>query len=120
MGTTLWVITGILAAAMFMAGVMKAVKGKAGIEEKMPWTEDFSDGQIRAIGAAEVLGAVGLVVPPLTNIAPILAPIAAACLALLMLGAAYTHFRRNEMGSIVPNLVFAGMGFTLAYAGLLA
>ncbi len=29
----------------------------------MPWTEDFSDGQVKGIGALEVLGAIGLILP---------------------------------------------------------
>lgn len=120
MSTTLWIITGILAFAMFMAGAMKLAKGKEGIVDKMPWAEDFSDGQVRAIGAAEALGALGLVLPIVTGIAPILAPIAAACLAVLMLGAAYTHVRRKEGGAVAPPLVFAAMGGYLAWVGLMA
>lgn len=120
MSTTLWVITGLLASVSLMAGAMKAAKGKKEIADKMPWVEDFSDGQVRLIGFAEVLGGIGLVVPALTGIAPILSPIAAACLSLLFVGAAYTHVRRKENSAIAPPLVFAAMGAYIAYAGLLA
>ena len=43
----------------------------------MGWAESYSDGGVKGIGALEVLGAIGLVVPAVTGIAPILTPLAA-------------------------------------------
>jgi hypothetical protein len=48
------------------------------------------------IGAAEVAGAFGLVVPAATGIVPVLTPIAAGALAVLMAGATVTHVRLGE------------------------
>jgi VIT1/CCC1 family predicted Fe2+/Mn2+ transporter len=71
----------------------------------MKWTEDFSAGTIKLIGTAEVLGAVGLILPAVLDIAPILVPLAATGLAVLMLGAAITHARRKEPQVIAINAV---------------
>ena len=58
------------------------------------WVLDFSARFVKALGAVEVLGAVGLILPALLGIAPILVPLAAVGLALIMVGAAIETFRR--------------------------
>ena len=115
MNITLWIIAGILAAAFAAAGLMKLAQPKAKLAEAgMPWTEDFSDGQVKMIGALEVLGAIGLILPAALDIAPILTPIAAAGLALLMVGAAITHVRRGEQNMVPVNLVLAALAAFVA------
>jgi len=107
MNIALWVVQGLLALMFLMAGGMKMMQPKDQILEKMGermgWMEDFSQNTIRGIGLLEVLGALGLILPPLTGILPILAPLAAVGLILTMIGAAMTHLRRGEMQSIAPN-----------------
>jgi predicted PurR-regulated permease PerM len=65
---------------------------------------DFSPTQVRGIGLLEFLAAIGLIVPAATKIAPILTPIAAAGLGLIMVGAMVTHFRRHEHPEIITNI----------------
>jgi uncharacterized membrane protein YphA (DoxX/SURF4 family) len=78
---------------------------------------DFSPGTVKAIGVAEVLAAVGLVVPPLVSVAPILAPIAATGLGVTMIGAAFTHLRRGGEGQmLMMNLVLL-VGLTFVAVG---
>ena len=109
MNIVLWIVQGLLAFAMLGAGGMKLAKSKSDLaaDPKMGWAADFTDSQIKLIGLAEALGAVGLVVPWVTGIAPVLTPAAAACLAMLMLGAAKTHLPRKEP-FVVP-VVIAGL-----------
>ncbi len=115
MNVTLWIIAGVLAAAFAAAGLMKIGQPKAKLAESgMGWTEDFSDGQVKGIGALEVLGAIGLILPAALDIAPILTPIAAAGLALLMVGAAVTHVRRGENNMVPINLVLGGLAAFVA------
>ena len=57
---------------------------------------DVSQARVRLIGALEMLGAIGLIVPASTGIAPVLTPIAAAGLAVMMVLAAALHIRRKE------------------------
>jgi uncharacterized membrane protein YphA (DoxX/SURF4 family) len=51
---------------------------------------------VKGIGVLEVLGAIGLIVPAATGIAPILTPVAALGLALVMAAAVLVHVRRKE------------------------
>jgi len=57
---------------------------------KARWAEDFSDRSVKAIGALEVLAAVGLVLPAALDIAPVLVPLAALGLVIIMVGAVFT------------------------------
>ena len=115
MNVVLWIIAGLLAVAFAGAGLMKLAQPKAKLAASgMAWTEDFSDGQVKGIGAVEVLGALGLILPAALGIAEILTPLAAAGLALTMVGAAITHLRRKE-GSMVPiNVVLGGLAVFVA------
>ena len=116
MNIALWVVSGLLAALYLTAGVTKLAKPKDALltEPRMAWAGDFAPGQVKAIGAAEVLGALGLVLPWLTGIAPVLTPVAAAGLAVLQIGAAYVHGRRHETGTIPVNVVLAALAAFVA------
>ncbi len=105
MNTFLWILQGLLAAFFLLAGAMKVTQPKEKVAEQLDWAADAAEGSIRVIGALEILAAVGLIVPPLVGIAPIMTPIAAVGLALLMVGAVITHFRRDENHMIIRNVV---------------
>ena len=77
MNVVLWVIQVVLALAFLFAGVSKVARPKEKLREQMAWVDDFSQPMVRFIGTMEILGAIGLVLPALTGIAPILTPIAA-------------------------------------------
>jgi VIT1/CCC1 family predicted Fe2+/Mn2+ transporter len=62
-----------------------------------------------------VLGAAGLILPAALDIVPVLVPIAATGLALLMLGAAVTHARRKESTNIVVNIVLLALAAFVAW-----
>ncbi len=95
MNIALWILAGAMTLAFLAAGFMKAFRPIAEVK-KMPWAQPMSDAQIRAIGAAEILGALGLVIPQATGISTWLTPLAAICLAILMAGAAATHVRLKD------------------------
>jgi uncharacterized membrane protein len=112
----LWIVAGVLAAAFLGAGLMKLSQPRKKIVDSgMGWAEDFSDGAVKGIGALEVLGALGLILPAALDIVPVLVPIAATGLALLMLGAAATHARRKEPQMIVANLVLFALAAFVAW-----
>jgi hypothetical protein len=67
--------------------------------------QDFTQGALRGIGAAEVLGPVGLILPPATGIAPMLTPIAALGLVGTQVGATAVHVRRKETKLLPVNVV---------------
>ena len=116
MNTVLWVLQGLLAVAMLGAGAMKLSKSKQELMESgsMDWTEDFPEGQIKGIGALEVLAGLGLVLPALLDVAEILVPIAAVGVVLLMLGAAAPHLRRGEGKMVAVNLVLLAIAASIA------
>jgi uncharacterized membrane protein len=112
----LWVVAGVLAVAFLGAGLMKLAQPKKKLAESgMGWTDDFSDGAVKGIGVLEVLGALGLILPAVFDVATVLVPIAATGLALLMLGAAATHARRKEPSMIVVNLVLFALAAFVAW-----
>ena len=116
MNTAVWIAQGLLALAMLGAGSMKLAKSKAELQASgsMDWVEDFPEPRIKGIGTLEVLAAVGLILPALLDIAPVLVGAAAVGVVLLMLGAAATHLRRGE-GQMVPvNLVIAAIAVFVA------
>jgi uncharacterized membrane protein YphA (DoxX/SURF4 family) len=114
MNIVLWVIAGFLAAAFAAAGFMKATTPKKKLAENMDWVEDFSDRTVKLIGVVEILGAIGLVLPAATDIAPVLTPLAASGLALTMVLAALTHVRRKEYPMIGVNVVLGGLALFVA------
>ena len=94
--TWLWILAGFLAAIFLGTGILKLTRTREQIvAEGLTWAEDYSEPQLRALGWAEVLGAVGVVVPPLVGLG-IITPIAASCLAVLTVGALVVHVRRRE------------------------
>jgi DoxX-like family len=97
----LWIVQGLLAFVFAGSGVVKATRDrKRLVDDGITWVEDFSAGAVTAIGVLEILAAVGLIVPAATGIAPVLTPLAAVGIGLLMAGAAVVHFRRDEIAFI--------------------
>lgn len=117
MNVVLWVLAGLLAALFLVAGGAKLVQSKQKLATwpNMAWTEDFAPGVIKTIGALEVLAAFGLILPAALNIVPVLVPLAAAGLVLLMIGAAITHARRNESRAIASNVVLIVLAAVVAW-----
>ncbi|MCP2244292.1 DoxX family protein [Lentzea aerocolonigenes] len=106
MNIILWIIAGVLAAAFAAAGAMKLTQPKEKLAASgMAWTEDFGTGTVKLIGALEVLAAIGLILPAALGIAPVLVPLAALGLVLVMIGAIVTHSRRKETQVIGVNVV---------------
>ncbi len=105
MNIALWVIQGLAAALFLMVGGMKVSQPIEKLSGNMGWVKAFKPIQVRLIGTAEILGALGLILPGATGILPILTPIAAAALVVLMLGAVYTHIRLKEMDKLVVPLL---------------
>ncbi|HZR25966.1 MAG TPA: DoxX family protein [Vicinamibacterales bacterium] len=96
----MFVVQVVLAVVFVAAGVMKLAKTR----DEVAHNPQFSAAQVRLLGAAELLGAVGLVAPTITGVAPFLTRVAAACLATLMGGAVAT-LAIGRKQAIVPTVV---------------
>ncbi|WP_213815517.1 DoxX family protein [Glaciihabitans sp. dw_435] len=114
-----WIIASITAFAFLGAGIMKLVRPVPALKAAgMGWVEDFSPANVKLIALAEAIGALGLILPPLTGIAMILSPIAGICLTVVMAGAVVVHLRRKESPGVaivltVLPLVTAILGFVV-------
>lgn len=115
MDIALWVAQGVLAAAFLMAGVMKLTRPTEKLAERLAWAEDFSERQIKTIGALELLAAIGLILPAITGIATVLVPLAAVGIILVQIGAIVVHQRRGESRQMVENLVFIAIAAFVAW-----
>ncbi len=120
MNIALWIVQGLLALVFGMTGMMKLTQPKAKLAAQMGYVEDFSQGSVRLIGALELLGAIGLILPALTGILPMLTPLAALGLVLTMIGAMLTHLRRKEYPMIAANLVLLLLALFVAYGRFVA
>ena len=100
MNGTLWALQGLLALVFLVTGAIKIVLPKERLAAQMGWVENVSQPVVRLIGVVEILGAMGLILPSLTGIMPWLTPLAGAGLAMTMVGASSTHYRRNELSRI--------------------
>ncbi|MCG2803343.1 MAG: DoxX family protein [Cellulomonas sp.] len=115
MNVLLWILAGVLAALFLTAGATKLSRPKDKLASSMGWVESFSAGTVKLIGALEVLAALGLVLPAVTGIAPVLVPLAATGLALVMVGAIVVHVRRGETPMIAFNVVLLVLAVVVAW-----
>jgi len=115
MNIAIWVIQGLLAVMFGMAGAMKATQEKEKLAEKMPWANDYSASMIKFIGVSELLGGIGLVVPQLTGILPILTVLAALGLIAVMILAAAYHLRKGENKEVIINVVLLVLAAVVGY-----
>lgn len=114
MNTALWIVQGLLCALFIMAGLMKLTQPKEKLA-KMAWTTRQTAGMIKFIGASELLIGFGLILPHLTNILPILTPIAAVATCLIMLLAAADHYKAKETKEVGTNIFILVLAAFVAY-----
>jgi putative oxidoreductase len=112
---TLWVVQVLLAAMFLMAGVMKLTQPIATLATSLPWATSVPELLVRFIGAAELAGALGLVLPSLTRIQPRLTALAALGLAVVMLLAAGFHATRGEYAMLPMNLAIGLVALFVAW-----
>ncbi|MFI6498340.1 DoxX family protein [Nonomuraea typhae] len=116
MNIFLWILQVLLAAMFAMSGLEKAAQPWGRLTRKYPWTGNVPQAAVRLIAVPELLGAIGLIVPAATGIAPILTPIAATGLALLAALAAAMHTRRKETPGIAITVVLFLLTAFVAWA----
>lgn len=106
MNIALWVMQALLALAFLAAGFPKLTQPIPQVAKRLAWAAEMPAPLVRFIGLAEVLGAVGLLLPGITHIAPNVLTVAAAIgLAVVMVAAMIFRLSRKENARIAPNLV---------------
>ena len=118
MSLAVWIISGLLAFAFLVGGIVRLVVPATiyGGWPNQQWILAVPRPAVVAISVAEILGAIGLILPVLTGIAPILTPLAAGGLALIMVGALVFHIRRGERPNIVVAIVLIALTTFVAVA----
>lgn len=99
----LWITAVLLAALYLLAGSMKVAQPKERLQPQMAWVEDFAESRLKVIGALEVLGALGVILPLATGILPAVTGVAAIGLVAVQVGAIVTHLRRKETQALPIN-----------------
>ncbi|GGF36129.1 DoxX family protein [Subtercola lobariae] len=117
MNIALWIVAGLMAAGFLFAGANKLLTSYEKLAQTpgAGWANDFSPAFVKLLGAFEVLGAVGLILPGVLNIVPVLVPIAAVGLGVIQVGAAITELRRGEAAHAVINLVYIAAAVFVAW-----
>jgi len=91
-----WIVAGLLALFYLYGGGIKVIQTREQLRPMMRWVDHMPMRAVRAIGMIEVLGAIGLILPPLIGIAPWLALAAAIGFVLLQIGATTVHLRLGD------------------------
>ena len=109
----LWIVQGLLALEFLFAGGMKLVMPLEELTKGAPFQLPFLF--LRFIGVCEVLGAIGLILPGLLHIRTGLTPLAAAGLAIIMIGATSLTVAYMGVGPAVAPLVTGLLAAFVAY-----
>jgi len=113
---SLWIIAGLLAAVFLASGALKLARTREQLAASgFGFAEDFGAGAVKAIGAIEVLAGAGLVLPAALDIAPVLVPLAAVGVMVVMVGAIVTHLRRREARTIAVPVVLLALAVLVAW-----
>ena len=118
MNLALWIAAGLLAAVLLVSSTTKMFMPRAKLASAgaaAEWVLDFSPSALRAIGTLEILAVAGLILPAVLDIAPVLVPVTATCVALLFTGAVIMRLRRGERARIVPDLVYLAVAVFVAW-----
>jgi len=107
----LWIVQGLLALLFLFAGVMKLIMSV----EEMTRDVQMPGAFLRFIAVAELLGAIGLILPALLRIKPGLTPLAAAGLAIIMIGATVVTMTYMGVAMALFPLVVGLLAVFVAY-----
>lgn len=114
-GIALWSSQIILAGMFVVAGLPKAVTPIQELAATMPLAVEVPEALVRFIGISELLAAVGLILPGLLRVKPMLIPLAAAGLVVIMVLAIIYHLSKGEIGASVFNLALGLLAYFVAW-----
>lgn len=115
MNAVLWIFQVLLALAFLASGLMKLAKPKDALIGKLPVLAAYRPLTIKLVGVAEVLGAIGVVVPLAVGVAPGLTPWAALGLASVMVAAAVAHAERGDYKPLAVHAVLLAMAVVVVH-----
>jgi putative oxidoreductase len=119
MDIILWVVQVILALLFVLFGITHATRRES-MRERIPWMWALPREGMLVIGVLDILGAIGLILPAVTRIQPWLTPLAALCLAILMVFAIIFHATRRELPNIALNTILGLLAAFVAWGRFVA
>lgn len=115
----LWVVQVLLALAFFGAGATKLTQPLDQlVANGMTFVTYTPAAVVRFIGLAEVLGAIGLILPAATRLVPRLTGVAAAALTVVMVLAVGVHVTHGEIAGVGPAVFLGGLSAFVAWGRL--
>jgi len=114
MNVVLWVLQVLAGLAFLGSGFAKVITPIEKLAVRMGWVNSMPPMAVRGIGVIEILEAIGLIVPWLTQILPILTPIAGIGLVITMIGAIAVHVQRKELNRVAPSVVLGILALIIA------
>lgn len=116
MNTVLWILQSVIALIFIGSGLNKSILSERKLVAKgQTGVEGLPLALIRFIGVSEILGAVGIILPLLLNILPVLTTISAICLAAIMIPAGIIHYKRKEYKNILTNVIVFAVCMFIVY-----
>jgi uncharacterized membrane protein YphA (DoxX/SURF4 family) len=116
MEIAVWIVSWVLAVGFVAGGVARALLPPERLTRMWPWVTELPIPLLKTIAVFEILGGLGLVLPVLTGILPILTPIAACALALVMVLAIGWQIRRRSWKDLPINVLFGALCVFVAVA----
>ncbi|NNN37509.1 DoxX family protein [Streptomyces sp. S3(2020)] len=110
-----WIVAALLGLFYLYAGGKKIAQSQEELAPMMGWVDTVPMPAVRLVGAVEILGVAGLVLPPLTGIAPVLAVLAAVGFVVLQVLAAGLHLSRGEAKDTGLNVVLIALAGVAAW-----
>ncbi len=117
MNLALWIVAGLMAVAFAVGGLSKLIiaKERIAVLPGGKWVEHFSPGFVKATGVLDLLAATGLTLPAMFDVAPVLVPVAAVGVVLLMIGAGVVRLRYGSPKAIVGDATYLVLAAFVAW-----
>lgn len=112
---SLWIVQLGLAIFFIIAGISKLTMSIDDLSTQIEWVKLVPSQLVTTIGICETLGGLGLILPSVTRISPILTPVAAICLAFMMILAMIFHVIYKEYSEIFLNILIAALCIFIAW-----
>jgi hypothetical protein len=115
-----WIVAALLALVYLFAGSTKIARSRAQLEQSgMTWAAGAHPAVVKLVGIVEILGALGLILPPLLATAVFLAPLAAIGLIIVQAVAIGVHMKMGDLKSLPINISLLLLAFVAAWIGVL-
>jgi hypothetical protein len=116
MNIVLWFAAGLLALVALSGGLTKTLIPQEKLQQHdgAAWTRNVSPAFVKTLGGLELLAAIGLILPAVVDVAPVMVPVTAVCWVALMIGAMITHARLGQLKLVLVNVVYLALAVFIA------